>query len=630
MFQICQNKLFDTYGHPELQKPILSQSKSLSATENETQFPSRLSRGIKYSQSLRVKRDPGPNSKADRSGWSFGNMAKALGTGMVQGTRAMGSGVVQGSLVVGSGVMQGSKAVSTGMVQGTKGVVQGTLAAGKLTKDVTLAVGKGVYHASEVVGNAAVTGVSAASEATISAGRVVTNVSVTAVMDTTKWVKEQCDEPEGYTVLPGDTLEEIAMKHNIKVHDLIRVNSLQHRKLFPGKQIIIPDDPDQIKPFSEETLVAKAFFKTDQAKEEVILKFSTDKFSAFSSHGRIIMECKSTDLVKIHLDICEILDNLPDLLLPHSVTDNLATTSVPNIEGEEKQVSRELKVQNCQIIEVDSPFEEDILKEEYFVMVDFDVLLLGESESQQSYRFLAFPTELLSIHTFLDLWHSEKLEISKMFQKHLSVATSGWIDCNDDGPQVLDKSAILDERSIGKVYRNLPQKIWNQAWKLAYSTRINGFSLMNLYRTLADDFDPCLIVINDTYGFTFGAFLTCSPRISESFIGTGKSWLFTFGRLEKAPKGVGRIARSSDSQEDPNVCVSQTTTLNVYQWSGRNEYFYKGTNENIFIGAGDGKFGIVIDGDLHKGRLQECQTFEGWAPQSHDFLINCLECWKFV
>ncbi len=555
-------------------------------------------------------------------------MAKALGSGMVQGTRAVGSGVVQGSLVVSTGVMQGSK-----------GVVQGTLAAGKLTKDVTLAVGKGVYHASEVVGNAAVTGVSAASEATLSAGRVVTNASVSAVIDTTKWVKEQsesfgCEEQEAYTVLPGDTLEEIANRHNLHVHDLIRVNRLQQRTLFPGKQIVIPEDADQIQPHPEEVFVTNAFLiKIGQSKDEVFLRFSTDKFSALYQ-GNLYMQCNPKDVSRIQLDIYEIVEHMPDLLPPaaaQEVTAHVHFCPDVSIQG-----------QDCHVVQVH--VENDIKSttnkkavDDFYVTLELEFTNEdqdddGKSQSHdgRSHKFYFNPTDLLSLHAYLDLWHSERLQKSQLFEKHLNVESSGWVDCNDVGPQVLDKSSILDERSIIKIYRSLPQKIWNQSWKLAYSTRVNGFSLLNLYRTLSEDSDPSLLVVNDTYGFTFGAYLTCTPRMSDCFIGTGKSWLFSFGRLEKSPRVACRPARSSDSQEDPNLRVVESSLLNVFQWSGQNEYFFKGTSDNMFLGAGDGKFGIIIDGDLHKGRIQECQTFDGWAPQEHDFLINCLEIWKFV
>ena len=107
-------------------------------------------KGIFKQASLRHKRAGGNET----GGWSFGNMAKAVGTGVT----AFGSGVVQGTKAVGTGVVQGTKVVGTGVVQGTKvvgtGVVQGSMAAGR----ATVAAGKGVVATGEMIGSAAASG----------------------------------------------------------------------------------------------------------------------------------------------------------------------------------------------------------------------------------------------------------------------------------------------------------------------------------------------------------------------------------------------------------------------------------------------------------------------------------------
>jgi len=642
----------------------------LSASDNELTFTSPFQRGIKYSQSLRVKRDPSPNSKADRSGWSFGDMAKALssgvvqgtkavgsgvvqgtmavGTGVVQGTMAVGSGVVQGSIVVGSGVVQGSKAVGTGVVQGTKvvgtGVVQGTLAAGKLTKDVTIAVGKGVYHASEVVGNAAVTGVSAAGEATVSAGRVVTSASVNAVMDTTKWVKEQSesfggDDHDMYTILPGDTLESISEAHEVSLYNIIRINQLQRRVLIPGKLIIIPNEDDLIKPHPDEILVTKAFImsgndKTDDT--EAFVRFSTEKISV-TSCGKCILDCHPNEVSKLQLDVCEPMDIVPDLLPANSLDECNTGFSTNQSQDEEEVQHEQQQQQHCHIVEVDIGSEESGGKRERRptsdeINVTLKLTLLLNSPDDQhttSELKLRFPqTELSSLSSYLELWLPENLQVSEAFQRHLSMESMNLVDCEDAGPHILDDSSILDDRSLREIYLSLPHKIQNQSWILGYSTRINGFSLQNLYRTLSgDNKDPCLLVIQDNFGFVFGAYLTCTPKMCETFIGTGKSWLFCFGKLQK---NILEEDEEEDNTEAAEMIVVNGTSFNVSHWTGINEYFFRGTLDHMVVGAGDGKFGIFIDGDLHKGRIQECDTFERWPPQEHDFTIRCLECWKFA
>lgn len=144
-----------TSGRPKVQ---VSHTNSL--PHNSSIEPPK---GVHKQASLRHKRQ-----NEGTSGWSFGNMAKAVGTGVtafgsgvVQSTKAVGTGVVQGTKVVGTGVVQGTKAVGTGVVQGSMavgtGVVQGTKAAGR----ATVAAGKGVVATGEMIGSAAASGESA-------------------------------------------------------------------------------------------------------------------------------------------------------------------------------------------------------------------------------------------------------------------------------------------------------------------------------------------------------------------------------------------------------------------------------------------------------------------------------------
>ena len=80
-------------------------------------------------------------------------------------------------------------------------------------------------------------------------------------------------------------------------------------------------------------------------------------------------------------------------------------------------------------------------------------------------------------------------------------------------------------------------------------------------------------VVSDDEGDVFGAYITCRPQVSEGFLGTGRSWVFSV----------------------------QEKTIKVFRWSGRNDYFFKGQHNCLIIGAHDGRFGIYIDGDLNNG-----------------------------
>ena len=232
-----------------------------------------------------------------------------------------------------------------------------------------------------------------------------------------------------------------------------------------------------------------------------------------------------------------------------------------------------------------------------------------EAPSSARYLFEISKSECVDLLAYLDLWYREILDVDVTLQQYLEAQAAGDDKLYDqDGPSVLDPSHFLSEQQEMDIYLKLPLDVQNRHWSLAYSTETNGFSLHNLYRTVAEHPEPFLIAILDNSGHVFGAFLTCTPQLCENFIGTGRSWLFAY----------------SDPIE------GEDSKINIFHWSGQNEYFFRGSTDSIVIGAAEGKFGILVDGDLHRGRIQECSTFENWPLKEEDFTVKCLECWKFI
>jgi hypothetical protein len=239
-------------------------------------------------------------------------------------------------------------------------------------------------------------------------------------------------------------------------------------------------------------------------------------------------------------------------------------------------------------------------------------------------------SDLVAVASYLELWHAELLEMSPRLNSllkreqdlNMTTAFTNPFESNPDlaglgGPILIGESGILETPHLQQIFNHLPPKTQSQPWRLAYSTSVNGFSLRNLYRSFSgedssseflDDSGagPVLMIIQNTEGKLFGGFLTCTPRISESFVGNGKSWLFAFG---------GRRGQK----------------LRVFKWSGQNEHFFRGTSDNLIVGANEGRFGILVDGDLHKGRVQDCATFQDWPLPGleEDFVVGCLEIWSF-
>jgi hypothetical protein len=71
-------------------------------------------------------------------------------------------------------------------------------------------------------------------------------------------------------------------------------------------------------------------------------------------------------------------------------------------------------------------------------------------------------------------------------------------------------------------------------------------------------------------------------------------------------------------------------SIRVFTWSMINDFFVNCSNTTIRIGAGDGNFGLQLDGDLNHGRTQPCDTYQNEPlTPTGDFLVKAVEVWAF-
>jgi len=57
----------------------------------------------------------------------------------------------------------------------------------------------------------------------------------------------------------------------------------------------------------------------------------------------------------------------------------------------------------------------------------------------------------------------------------------------------------------------------------------------------------------------------------------------------------------------------------------------------MIVGASDGRFGLYVDGNLDRGRVDACDTYADWPPEDEegaefgprDFRVKCLEAFSF-
>nr|XP_023690459.1 nuclear receptor coactivator 7-like [Paramormyrops kingsleyae]XP_023690460.1 nuclear receptor coactivator 7-like [Paramormyrops kingsleyae]XP_023690461.1 nuclear receptor coactivator 7-like [Paramormyrops kingsleyae] len=166
---------------------------------------------------------------------------------------------------------------------------------------------------------------------------------------------------------------------------------------------------------------------------------------------------------------------------------------------------------------------------------------------------------------------------------------------------IVRQSVILGEHQVREMYSRLPPRTVGHAWQLAYSTWRHGASLRSLYRRLAGSDSPALLLIKDSQSQVFGAFLSHPLRPSETFYGTGETFLFTM-----------------------------QPSFQCFRWTGANSFFIKGDLDSFAVGGGSGHFGLWLDETLYRGRSSPCDTFNNRClSETDDFRVLELEVWNF-
>ncbi|XP_017563324.1 oxidation resistance protein 1 isoform X1 [Pygocentrus nattereri] len=166
---------------------------------------------------------------------------------------------------------------------------------------------------------------------------------------------------------------------------------------------------------------------------------------------------------------------------------------------------------------------------------------------------------------------------------------------------ILKQSLILNAQHIQELSSELPPRTVGHSWKLAYSTSKHGASLKTLYRKLSVSDSPVLLLIRDDNQQVFGSFLSNSLRPSDTFYGTGETFLFLLHPRFKS-----------------------------FRWTGENSFFIKGDLDSFAIGGGSGHFGLWLDETLYLGRSSPCYTFNNCSlSETSDFRVLELEAWTF-
>ncbi|XP_051252276.1 oxidation resistance protein 1 isoform X2 [Dicentrarchus labrax] len=161
------------------------------------------------------------------------------------------------------------------------------------------------------------------------------------------------------------------------------------------------------------------------------------------------------------------------------------------------------------------------------------------------------------------------------------------IDREPDGlNNIVESSHILEASHVRELCKELPPRTVGHTWQLAYSTSRHGASLKSLYRKLSATDSPVLLVIKDALDEIFGAFLSHPLKLSETFYGTGETFLFMLHPRFKS-----------------------------FRWTGENSFFIKGDLDSFAIG------GVVT---LVCGWMRIC-TWVAAAPATPSITVASLK-----
>ncbi|KAJ1899065.1 oxidation resistance protein 1 [Kickxella alabastrina] len=187
---------------------------------------------------------------------------------------------------------------------------------------------------------------------------------------------------------------------------------------------------------------------------------------------------------------------------------------------------------------------------------------------------------------------------------------------NEDTPKVLTATIAEELRLLLPVQQRLAK-----SWRLVYSMDQQGTS-MHTMLTMCENEKELMLVIKDTKGRVFGAYLNEALQLKPKFYGDGTCFLW-------------KAYRSSPQSRKKDA-------IKAFKYSGDNQYFILCDPDFVAVGGGRGKFGLWFKSDFLHGYSARCPTFNNEPlcldpshPRNRDtdaqqeFIVGHLELWAF-
>lgn len=168
------------------------------------------------------------------------------------------------------------------------------------------------------------------------------------------------------------------------------------------------------------------------------------------------------------------------------------------------------------------------------------------------------------------------------------------------------QSSILSLEQMTSLVHLLPEAKQTKDWQLAYGLRTHGACLQTLLATCIRHTStgavsqlPCVLLIEDSWGYVFGGYISPTLQDKKTYYGNGESFVFTV-----------------------------LPTLTAYHWTGKNNLFAISHEGCLGLGGGGDGYAIQIDDELDTGVSCRSETFDNPTLSSNEF-FKCLnvEVW---
>ncbi|KAF2869089.1 TLD-domain-containing protein [Massariosphaeria phaeospora] len=229
----------------------------------------------------------------------------------------------------------------------------------------------------------------------------------------------------------------------------------------------------------------------------------------------------------------------------------------------------------------------------------------------------------------------------------------GWRSSTQQSAKLLSKALAEEIRLLVPPRLQLVDE-----WSLTYSLEQNGVSLGTLYKK-SDDYrgkrGGFVLVVRDSSGGIFGAYLSEAPHPNSHFFGNGECFLWRASTLPALPDlsslppppsadtthAVRMTTIAAPAATRPNTLSAPTSEamtrsstperirFKAFPYSGENDYMIFCEQSYLSIGGGDGHYGLWLDDNLENGVSSTCPTFgnEPLSEEGTKFEVLGVELW---